>query len=99
MNADELTYVSTGTLPTLDEVRALIASAYERFREESDGNVADYIPALAEVDPALFAICVASTRGDFLAAGEADHHFRHVFHSSASDSRLSEDGEIGTGIT
>jgi len=75
LNADELTHVSTGTLPTLDEVRALIASAYERFREESDGNVADYIPALAEVDPALFAICVASTRGDFLAAGEADHLF------------------------
>jgi glutaminase len=74
-HTDERTYVSTGTLPTLDEVRALIASAYGRFREESDGDVADYIPALAEVDPSLFGICVASTRGDLLAVGDADHPF------------------------
>jgi glutaminase len=75
LNADERSYVSTGTLPTLDEVRVLIASAYERFREENDGAVADYIPALAEVDPSLFGICVASTRGDLLAVGDADRHF------------------------
>jgi len=71
----DATYVSTGTLPRLDEVRALIAEAYERFREESDGKVADYIPALAEADPALFGICVTSTRGDFVAVGDADRAF------------------------
>src|SRR6185436_20221435 len=57
-------YVSTGTLPTQNEVRALIQTAYERFRHTVDGNVADYIPALAEADPALFSLCVANTRGE-----------------------------------
>jgi glutaminase len=74
-HAEAGTYVSTGTLPTLDEVRALIADAYERFRGESGGDVANYIPALAEVDPSLFGICVASTRGDCLAVGDADRTF------------------------
>ena len=72
---DEGTYVSTGTLPKVDEVRVLIGSAYERFRGESDGEVADYIPALAEADPSLFGICVASIRGDFVAVGDADRAF------------------------
>ena len=62
-------YVSTGTLPTRDEVRLLIETAYERFRGEGGGKVADYIPALAEVDPSLFGICVANTRGDAFAVG------------------------------
>jgi len=74
-HADEATYVSTGTLPARDEVRALVTSAYERFREVSEGVVADYIPALAEVDPSLFGICVAGTHGDFFSVGDADRVF------------------------
>jgi glutaminase len=68
-------YVSTGTLPTRDEVRLLIETGYERFRGEGGGKVADYIPALAEVDPSLFGICVANTRGDAFAVGDVDHAF------------------------
>src|SRR3982751_4644156 len=69
---DHATYVSTGTLPTRDEVRAVIMRAYELFREDSDGDVADYIPALAQADPSLFGICVAGTRGEVVAVGNAD---------------------------
>jgi len=68
-------YVSTGTLPTPEEVRALIQTAYERFRHEDDGSVADYIPALAKADPALFGLCVVNTRGDAFGVGDADHAF------------------------
>jgi len=77
MNAVETRegYVSTGSLPTRDEVRALVEVAYERFRGECSGKVADYIPALAEVDPALFGICVTNTRGDAFAAGDVDLPF------------------------
>ena len=39
---DPRAYVSTGTLPSRDEVRALVVRAYERFREKNDGSVADY---------------------------------------------------------
>ena len=72
--ADE-SYVSTGTLPSRDEARPLIETAHQRFRHESDGKVADYIPALAEADPSLFGICVVTTRGEAFAVGDADHAF------------------------
>jgi glutaminase len=65
-NAGE-TYVSTGSLPARDEVRALVETAHERFAREAGGKLADYIPALAEADPAHFGICVANTRGESFA--------------------------------
>lgn len=68
-------YVSTGSLPSRDDVRALVESAYARFAGDGGGKIADYIPALAEADPALFGICVASTRGESFAAGDVDHVF------------------------
>ena len=39
--------VSTGELPGLDQVRDAAVEAYERYRPVTDGEVADYIPALA----------------------------------------------------
>ena len=73
-NAGEA-YVSTGSLPSRDEVRALVETAHERFAGEAGGKIADYIPALAEADPAHFGICVANTRGESFAVGDADHAF------------------------
>ena len=73
--AGERTFVSTGTLPSRDELRALVETAYVRFRGERAGAVADYIPALAEADPAAYGICVASPWGDAFALGDADVPF------------------------
>ncbi|WP_426531504.1 glutaminase [Bradyrhizobium sp. McL0615] len=64
-------FVSTGTLPGRDEIRSLVEAAYVHFREEADGQLADYIPALAEADPSAFGICVADTRGDAFVIGDA----------------------------
>jgi glutaminase len=69
------TFVSTGALPSRDEVRALVETAYARFRNERAGAVADYIPALAEADPAAFGICLANTRGETFALGDAEQPF------------------------
>jgi len=68
-------YISTGSLPSGPDVRALIETAHQRFAREAGGKIADYIPALAEADPAHFGICVASTRGEAFAAGDSDHAF------------------------
>jgi glutaminase len=68
-------FISTGTLPRQEEVRALVEIAYQRFRQDSEGEVADYIPALAQADPSLFGICIANTRGDTFAVGDADRAF------------------------
>jgi glutaminase len=69
------TFVSTGTLPSRDEIRALVETAYAQFRHERAGQVADYIPALAEADPAAFGICLANTRGETYALGDAEQAF------------------------
>jgi glutaminase len=68
-------FVSTGSLPSRDVVRALVETAYARYRDERSGQVADYIPVLAEADPASFGLCVANTRGDAFALGDADVPF------------------------
>ncbi|GAU86979.1 glutaminase A [Bosea sp. BIWAKO-01] len=68
-------YVSTGSLPARDQVIALVTAAHGRFTREASGKIADYIPALAEADPAHFGICVTNARGETFAVGEADHSF------------------------
>ncbi|MEE6286928.1 glutaminase A [Georgenia sp. MJ173] len=67
--------VSTGSLPRWAAVEGLVAEAYERYRHRDDGAQADYIPALAEADPAHFGLCVARTDGAMHVAGDADVTF------------------------
>ena len=59
----ELAYVSTGHLPPAERVDTLLAEAYERFKSVDEGDVADYIPALARTPRALFGLCVVETNG------------------------------------
>ncbi len=67
--------VSTGTLPSDDEVRAIVSEGYERFRDRGDGKVADYIPALAKAPPGTFGVCVAGVHGGVFAIGDAEQEF------------------------
>ena len=75
ISQDEDGYVSTGTLPSREAVRALVETAHERFRGVNEGKLADYIPALAEADAAWFGICMADTHGDAFAVGDAEQTF------------------------
>lgn len=67
--------VSTGNLPETDEVRALVAEAYELYRGVDEGKVADYIPALAKVRRDLFGVCVVGVNGAVHSAGDFEHEF------------------------
>jgi glutaminase len=67
--------VSTGTLPPPEEIEALVTDAYERFRTCDDGELAGYIPALAEVDPGLFGICITGVTGNSFSVGDCDEPF------------------------
>jgi glutaminase len=67
--------VSTGHLPSGDEVRSVLVEAYERYKDDDDGEVADYIPALAEARPELFGASIVSVRGEIVDVGDADHEF------------------------
>jgi glutaminase len=75
---DDLTgehFVSTGALPPDERAKALVEDAYERFRDNDEGELSDVYPALLRVSPDLFGICVVSARGTSHAAGDVDVEF------------------------
>jgi glutaminase len=67
--------VSTGHLPSWDEVESLVGTAYRRYRDEGTGSIADYIPILAQADPNWFAVCVAEVNGELHGAGDTTIEF------------------------
>lgn len=68
-------HVSTGQLPTPEDVRALVDEAHARYRGVSSGEVADYIPALASVSPDLFGVSIVGVNGRVYSVGDAEHSF------------------------
>jgi glutaminase len=69
------TRVSTGQLPPPDEVQTVVVEAYERYRSETEGAVADYIPALACASPDWFGISVVGVEGGVFSIGDASVEF------------------------
>jgi glutaminase len=72
---DPANVVSTGHLPAADVVEALLREGFEEFRSLDDGDVADYIPALAATPSELFGACIVSVGGTTLTIGDAHHPF------------------------
>src|SRR3954471_14336248 len=68
-------YVSTGRLPSPEQVRRLLDEAYERYRTDDTGEHSRVYPALARVPAHLFGLCAAGTRGGRHAAGDGDYGF------------------------
>ena len=56
-----LTEGSGAQTPT--EIQQAVDAAYGKFRNLREGKNADYIPALAKVDPNLFGIAVVTADG------------------------------------
>jgi glutaminase len=67
--------VSTGELPQATEVREIVAQAYERYRTNADGAVADYIPILSSASPETFGISVVGARGRSFEIGDVETAF------------------------
>jgi glutaminase len=67
--------ISTGSLPTADFVKSLVTEAYQRYGSVDEGNVANYIPALARTPRELFGLSVAGIDGAVYSAGDADYEF------------------------
>jgi glutaminase len=68
-------FVSTGALPSAEEVRRAVDDAHARYRGHDEGELSDVYPALARVDPALFGIAIASVAGRVIEVGDARHPF------------------------
>ena len=72
---DDAPYVSTGHLPSPEQVRRSVDDAYERYRTVAEGENSRVYPALTRVPAELFGICAVGTSGSVYAAGDAGHGF------------------------
>lgn len=61
--------------PRQDLVQSVLREAYEKFKNDSSGKNADYIPYLAQVDSKLFGIAVVTTDNQVVTLGNVDYSF------------------------
>jgi len=63
---------ATSALPgyTETDIKAALQAAYDKYKDLQEGKNADYIPALAKVDPKIFGIALVTTDGKVYTAGD-----------------------------
>jgi len=61
--------------PNRERVEAIVREAYEKFKGETGGKNADYIPYLAQVDSKLFGIAIVTTDNQVLEMGDVKYSF------------------------
>jgi len=66
---------SSPVAPQRELVESVVKEAYEKFKNESKGKNADYIPYLAQVDPKLFGIAIVTTDNQVLTLGDVNYSF------------------------
>ncbi len=60
---------------TYQEVEEVLHQAHDKFKEDTDGANADYIPVLKEVPSSLFGIAVCLASGHIVEVGDSDYNF------------------------
>ncbi len=61
--------------PRREVVTAVVKDAYDKFKSETRGKNADYIPYLAQVDSKLFGIAIVTTDNQVLTMGDVKYSF------------------------
>ena len=61
--------------PTRAQAQAVVTEAYNKFKGDTGGKNADYIPVLAQVDSKLFGVAVATTDNQVLSIGDTTYSF------------------------
>ena len=61
--------------PSRAQVEAVVREAYEKFKSDTSGKNADYIPYLAQVDSKMFGISVVSADNQTSTIGEEKYSF------------------------
>jgi glutaminase len=61
--------------PTREQVEAVVREAYNKFKTDTRGKNADYIPELAHVDSNLFGIAIVTTDNQVVTVGDVDYAF------------------------
>jgi len=61
--------------PPRAQVEAVVKEAYDKFKNDTGGKNADYIPYLAQVDSKLFGIAIVTTDNQVLTMGDISYSF------------------------
>jgi glutaminase len=61
--------------PRKEQVQAIVQEAYDKYRGDTRGKNADYIPELAKVDSKLFGIAIVTTDNQSVAVGDTKTPF------------------------
>jgi glutaminase len=61
---------TTAAAPAASPYQDAVNAAYAKFKDLKEGKNADYIPALAKVDPNIFGIALVTTDGKVYTAGD-----------------------------
>jgi glutaminase len=61
--------------PRRQMVESVVREAYQRFKTDTSGKNADYIPYLAQVDSKLFGIAIVTTDNQVLTLGDVNYSF------------------------
>lgn len=59
----------------LNKIQTAVENAYQAFSQESEGENANYIPFLANIDSKLAGLAVVTAQGDVISAGDAQYRF------------------------
>lgn len=59
----------------IEKLKTDIQEIYENVKLNNDGNVAQYIPQLASVNPRLFGISICTTKGEIINIGDTKEQF------------------------
>ena len=62
--------LSGGMFAQAGDPQKAVDDAYQKFRNLKEGKNADYIPALAKVDPKLYGIVLVTVDGKVITAGD-----------------------------
>src|SRR5690349_15178300 len=66
---------SSPVAPRRQLVESVVREAYEKFKADTNGKNADYIPYLAQVDSKLFGIAIVTTDNQVLTLGDVKYSF------------------------
>lgn len=61
--------------PNRVAIEAAVKEAYDKFKSDTGGKNADYIPYLAQVDSKLFGIAIVSTDNQVISVGDTTYSF------------------------
>jgi glutaminase len=61
--------------PAAADLQSVVNQAYEKFKGDTSGKNADYIPYLASVPSNLFAVVIVTADGKVFSAGDIDYAF------------------------